>query len=122
METYNFQKAVENDVRDYIDGNIGSLSAKYATKWEAIDDLQEDLFTNDSVTGNASGSYTFDKEEAQKNLFGNYFLLCDAYEEFGYDGIPFKAMQNPEIMDVAIRCYLLGSAVAEVVEDMWDGE
>lgn len=119
-EKYDYQKAVEDDVREYILCNIASLSKKYADKEEAIEDLSGDLFTNDCVTGNGSGSYTLCNWEASVNLAGNWDLVCDAYEEFGFESIPFADMRLPERMDVTVRCYLLNSAVAEVVNEMWD--
>lgn len=57
MEKYDYLTAVTADVTDYINGEIDL--GQYETADELKDELNERLFVNDSVTGNASGSYTF---------------------------------------------------------------
>jgi len=46
-------------------------------------------------------------------LIGNTDLLGDAIAEFDADAK--ECLYSPEAADVTIRCYLLGSAVAEYV-------
>lgn len=74
------------------------------------------MFAYDGVTGNASGSYTFNLWEAEENLCHNWELLCESLTEFGYD---MSYLENgPEACDVTIRCYLLGQAISEVLDEM----
>ena len=77
---YDYLEAVKNDIVNYIQENI-NLS-EY-TREDLEEKLNEDLWTCDSVTGNASGSYTFNREEAKNNLAGNGDLVREAFEEFG---------------------------------------
>lgn len=46
-------------------------------------------------------------------------LVQEAYEMFGYEGIPSDA--GAEAMDVTVRCYLLGQALNDVLEEIeWE--
>lgn len=79
--------------------------------------ISEDLFNNDSVTGNASGSYTFSTYDAECCLAHNWDFLRDALGEFGY-GYDLVFENGAEWCDVLIRCYLLDSLAWEVVSEM----
>ena len=57
MERYDYHEAVYEDVCAYIRENINF--ADYDTVEDLADHLNDELWTCDSVTGNASGSYTF---------------------------------------------------------------
>lgn len=81
------------------------------------EDLNEKLFVEDSVTGNASGSYTFNTWKAEEYLCHNLDLLAEANEEFG--GSSDILSDGAEMCDVTIRCYLLGKAIENVAPDMW---
>lgn len=72
-------------------------------------DLNDTLFTCDSVTGNASGSYT------EEYLCHNWDLLVEALTEFGSD-MSYLG-RGAEACDVTIRCYLLGQAITEEEEE-----
>lgn len=109
---YNYLENVKEDVRMYIDENI---DLKEYTQEELEEYLNETLFVEDSVTGNASGSYTFSAYEAEENLCHNTELLQEALEEFGC-GVEYLE-KGAEACDVTIRCYLLGRAIAEVLEE-----
>lgn len=56
-EKYNYLEAVTADVLNYIDENNITVTSENRDKIEQ--QLNDDLWTVDSVTGNASGSYTF---------------------------------------------------------------
>jgi hypothetical protein len=72
MEKYDYLSAVESDVREYIENNVNFHD--YSDLDEMKEDLNKKLFVDDSVTGNASGSYTFNaKEFVFRSLF---FYLC----------------------------------------------
>jgi hypothetical protein len=109
---YNYLENVKEDVRIYIEENI---DLKDYTREELEEKLNEDLFCEDSVTGNASGSYTFSTYEAEENLCHNMELLQEALEEFGC-GVDYLE-KGAEACDVTIRCYLLGQAISEVLDE-----
>ena len=115
MEKYDYLSAVESDVREYIENNVDFHD--YSDLDEMKEDLNEKLFVEDSVTGNASGSYTFNAWKAEEYLCHNLDLLAEANEEFG--GSSDILSDGAEMCDVTIRCYLLGQAIENVAPDMW---
>lgn len=110
---YDYLEQVTADVRDYVEQEID------LTEWAGDRDgleekLNDDLWTCDSVTGNGSGSYTFNRVQAQ-------IYVLDGMDEFGIDSetIGEKFLESDwEYFDVTIRCYLLGQAIAAVLDDL----
>nr|DAR52986.1 MAG TPA: hypothetical protein [Bacteriophage sp.] len=114
---YNYLEAMKNDITEYINDNINL--ADYADRDELESYLNDELFTEDSVTGNASGSYYCNSWKAEEALAHNWDLLAEALEAFGQDGTDILK-EGAEAMDVTIRCYLLGQAIGEALDDMED--
>ena len=122
---YNYLEAMHEDIRDYIDENKDEILE--AVNYEAGEDiadymdeiaeyLNDILWWTDSVTGNASGSYWFNSWKAEEALCHNLDELEEACDEFVCDmGEIIK--QGAETADVTIRCYLLGRAISEVLEE-----
>lgn len=116
---YDYREAVKEDVLDYIRNEINLED--FDTLEELEEHLNETLWTEDSVTGNASGSYTFSTYEAEENICHNLDLLGEALDEFGGSCDILK--DGAEAADVTIRCYLLGECIAaalEEIEDEWE--
>lgn len=113
---YDYREAVKDDVLEYINNEINFED--FDTLEELEEHLNEVLFTEDSVTGNASGSYTFNTYEAEENICHNLDLLGEALEEFGGDYGILK--EGAEAADVTIRCYLLGECIAAALEEIED--
>ena len=124
MTTYNYFNALCADILDYIGENINL--ANYLTEDgldadELAKRLNNDCWTADSVTGNASGSYYCNAHKAREALRGNEDVLIEAIEEFGDCPEDYKrALTSPEWADVTIRCYMLGQAVGAVVGALAD--
>lgn len=116
MTDYNYLEAVTSDVLDYIKEEI-NLDEWKGNREGLEEKLNDKLWTVDSVTGNASGSYTFNTWEAEENLAHNWDLLAEALDEFGQDGTNVLR-QGAEAMDVTIRCYLLGQAITEALDEL----
>lgn len=112
MERYDYVEAVKNDIREYLnDKGVGYVDPDGDERQE----LEDAMFVADSVTGNASGSYTFSTWKAEENLCHNSDLLKEALESF--DG----EFTSPEGNDVTIRCYLLNQCFRAVLEE-WNEE
>lgn len=112
---YNYYENVKNDVENYIKENKEYFKATDLEELEK--ELNDQCWINDSVTGNCSGSYTFNTYEAEKNLNGNWDLLQEALEEFGCSDVnPIK--RGAEWWDVTIRCYVLSQAISSLLEQM----
>lgn len=111
---YNYMEAMTEDIREYIKNEV-TLS-DYSDRDELEEHLNETLWIEDSVTGNASGSYTFSTYQAEEYICHNLDLLAEAVKEFGCDENVLE--KGAEWCDVTIRCYLLGQAIAEVLDDL----
>lgn len=111
---YNYMEAMKKDIKDYM---CSVIISDFSDREELENFLNEVLWAEDSVTGNGSGSYTFNSYQAEKYICHNLDLLQKALEEFGETDI--NILKNgAEWCDVIIRCYLLGQAIAEVLENM----
>ena len=117
MNTYNYNEAIKADVKEYIQEHYTTeeITEGLAEREEFDEKLYNEMWTADSVTGNGSGSYTFNTWQAEENLCHNMDLLADALADFGC-GLDYIE-KGAEACDVTIRCYLLGSALAEILDE-----
>lgn len=115
--SYNYREEMAQDIKEYIRENESEFEGLDID--ELRDKLYDDLWTEDSVTGNASGSYTFNRFRAEEYIKDNLDLLSEAYEELSTPEDLGRELidQNYESMDVTIRCYLLYQVIDEVLED-----
>jgi len=120
--SYNYLEAVKSDIEDVLDDYISAYGDDVDAD-EIRQRLNDDLWTDDSVTGNGSGSYTFNREEAKKYLFDSddgMDILKEAVSEFGTeaeDVVNHFMSEDWEYFDVTIRCYILAQAIDEVLEE-----
>ena len=114
MEKYNYFEAVKDDVKQYIEDH--DVKVTTSNREDLEQELYDEMFISDSVTGNASGSYTFNTWQAEENLCHNLDLLKEAFSEFGEPS--FDVLESAESCDVTIRCYLLSSALSEVLDEL----
>ena len=115
---YNYLEELKSDVRNYIK-EVASDYMDCEDMDELRDSLYDNLWSEDSVTGNGSGSYTFNREKAKEYVSDNMDLMVEAYKDL--DSIEslvddLEALDF-ETIDVTIRCYLLSQALDEVLED-----
>ena len=115
---YNYLEELKSDVRTYIK-EVASDYMDCEDMDELRDSLYDNLWDEDSVTGNGSGSYTFNREKAKEYVSDNMDLMVEAYKDL--DSIEslvddLEALDF-ETIDVTIRCYLLSQALDEVLED-----
>ena len=117
---YDYRETIRDDIRDYLEENREYIAeAVDIEDREALEEyLNDTLWVEDGVTGNASGSYTFNRAQAKEYVEDNMELAVEAYREFDCinqfaDAI---ADEEYEAIDVTIRCYLLGEAIGEVLD------
>ena len=98
---------IEDDVRKWIDENI-DLDDWKGDRDGLEEKLHDELFNEDSVTGNASGSYYCNAYKAEEDIANHWDLLAEALEKFGGNITAVEMLdKGAEWCDVAIRCYLL---------------
>ena len=115
MKKYNYLEQVTTDAKEAILENMEYWSFDDREELEEV--AHDELWADDGVTGNGSGSYFFSTWKAEEALCHNWDLLADACEEFGQDiGEAFK--RGAEFCDVTIRCYLLGQAIAAALDEV----
>lgn len=115
---YNYLEAVTDDVIEYIKNEI-NLDEWKGNADGLAEQLNDDLWIADSVTGNASGSYFCNRWKAEECLCHNWDELAEALEEFGCADVnPFD--KGAEWCDVTLRCYYLGQAIAAALEEFED--
>ena len=119
---YDYKESVKQAVKDWIIDELNSgLSSKEDIDFEYV---YEACYVQDSVTGNASGSYTFSRYEARNNFFEDE--NSEEYlDEMISDGIITReelgrhmAESDWEWIDVCIRCNLLFWAVDAAIKEM----
>lgn len=123
MEKYNYRSEMESDVRTWIFDNYSKeelLERLENDRDDFAQELNDAMWCADSVTGNASGSYTFNTWKAEENLCHNLDLLEEALEEFGggEEAILDVLKKGAENCDVTIRCYLLGQVIEDVLDNI----
>ena len=115
VTTANILRYIDDEInlRDFTDDH-GGIDRDALTEH-----LNDELWTCDSVTGNASGSYTFNRLQAREYVIDNMDLLNEAIETFcvNAETVADKfTSENWEYFDVTIRCYVLSEAIEKAVD------
>lgn len=123
---YDYLENEKEDILNFLDENV-DLERDFSDGKGLLyvdslrESLEDSLWIEDSVTGNASGSYTFDSEKAREYVEDNKDLLEEAYKELESDLGKDYINDNYEIMDITIRCYLLYQAIDAALEEVKKG-
>lgn len=123
MERYDYKTAVYDDVKEAVEEfaqwNSPNGDPRETFREMGRDNMEEELndtlWTDDSVTGNGSGSYTFSTYTAEEYICHNLDLLAEAIEEFCGNTDVLK--NGAEACDVTIRCYLLPQMISRVLDE-----
>ena len=119
MERYDYLEQVTSDVKDaiYERYDVNELAVELEDRDSFEQELNDDLWCDDSVTGNASGSYYCNAWKAEESLCHNLDLLGEALQEFGCSP-DYMAENGAEACDVTIRCYLLPQAISAALDEI----
>lgn len=114
---YDYIEAMKEDIR----GRVSEDVRNNWVDWEDRDQLNDLLWNDDSVTGNASGSYYCNSYRAKEAILGDPHAeeyIQDLISEFGMDAKTIaKHFMDWEYWDVSIRCYLLGQVLGEMSDE-----
>ena len=110
-------KLTEVDVRELWKHEQHDFS-NWLSKETNLEYLNDILWIEDSVTGNASGSYWFNRYKAEEAICHNWDILADACEELCCEADVLN--KGAEWADVTIRCYLLGEVIGTVLDEVYD--
>lgn len=94
-----------SDYKEQLREDILTHAREMVGYCDNLEAFRDDCFIDDGVTGNASGSYTFNSAAAEDNVKDLIFSdeLLEMFQEFGYDRVPLE--KGPEHIDVSIRCF-----------------
>lgn len=119
MNKYNYLEAITNDIECWMDkdGDPFDIS-QFENRDEAAEFLNDELWDEDSITGNGPNGYA-SEEECEEFLCHNLNLLFDALFEFGeleeslLDNLHehYKEKNLARWADCTIRCYVLYNAI-----------
>lgn len=113
-ERYDYLKQVTADAKEAILERMNEWDFNDRDELEEI--AHDELWADDGVTGNASGSYYCNAWKAEEAICHNWDLLEEAINEFGGDMDILQ--QGAEACDVTIRCYLLGQAISAALDEL----
>lgn len=117
---YNYYDAVYADVKEFLDENP-DLFDEYEDNDDLVDYLDDELWDDDDVTGNGSGSYTYDREKARGYVLDDVESVKKALLEYDVPAeeiIDHFFNNDWEWFDVTTRCYFLYEACRDCVEDL----
>lgn len=120
---YDYYAAIREDCEQAIRDNytVEEIAESiFSDRDEFAEKLNDEFWIDDSVTGNASGSYYCNAHKAAESLMFNLDLLTEAVDEFGGNMDVLK--NGAEACDVTIRCYLLWYGIDKALEDLEEDE
>ena len=125
MKNYNYLEAVTADVIDYMRENIGYIrnDVDISDRDALIEFLNDELWIDDGVTGNASGSYTFNAYKAKEFIFADPDTVSEALKDFCVEAATISEKflnQDWEYFDVTARCYVLSQAIENALDSIED--
>lgn len=98
-----FIDEVRNDLKEFIKDRWDEKEIKDLDR----DEVYDEAFMEDRVTGNGSGSYFFNAWKAKESIFNmDEDLLRETISEFDID--MSEHWGDWEFLDVSVRCYALG--------------
>lgn len=119
---YDYTEEIKNDVLSYISDHYTAEDLKDWSRDDLADELNDILFTEDSVTGNASGSYFCNSYKAMECVTGDNNAedyIRDLISEYGLDSSAIADhLFDWEYWDVSIRCYLLGQCISDALDEL----
>ena len=118
--SYDYRTEMKQDILDYINRNITLDDWEFRTDLE--DDLYNELWADDSITGNGGNYYSLEFI-CSNCLAYNLELIMEACEEFCIDMKTLLQHYHDgdlaRYLDCAIRCYLLGEVLHTVLNEIW---
>lgn len=122
MNYNDYYQQVKNDAITAIDEQFDYGYWDGDTQWDVVYD---NLFVDDAVTGNGSGSYFFNAAKAREAVADAIWddKILDALSEIGISGdriAQYLRDNDAESLDVCIRCAMLSEVYGEIEEHFSD--
>lgn len=122
MNYNDYRKQVFNDAIAAIDEQFDCGYWDSDTEWDVVYD---NIFVDDGVTGNGSGSYFFNAAKAREAVADAIWdeKILNALSEIGISGdriAQYLRDNDAESLDVCIRCAMLSEVYGEIEEHFSD--
>lgn len=122
MNYNDYYQQVKNDAIAAIDEQFDCGYWDSDTEWDVVYD---NIFVDDGVTGNGSGSYFFNATKAREAVADAIWdeKILNALSEIGISGdeiAQYLRDGEAEALDVCIRCAMLGEVYGEIEEHFSD--
>lgn len=116
MNYNDYYQQVKNDAIAAIDEQFDCGYWDGDTEWDVVYD---NIFVDDAVTGNGSGSYFFNAAKAREAVADAIWdeKILNALSEIGISGdriVQYLRDNDAESLDVCIRCAMLGEVYGEI--------
>ena len=112
MEKYNYLEQIKKDVKNFIEEN--DIVVTVDNREEIDEQLNDELWNDDTITGNETGSYFCNTDRAAEAIAFNWDLLAEALDAFGCENIKNGA----NCCDVLIRCNLHPQTISEGIKEI----
>ena len=116
---YDYLAALEADIKTWMVDNYFDIS-EYSDNEDAHEFLHDELWDDDSITGNG-GNWYASAAECEEYLSGNWNLIFAAIENFCVDmneEIKKYKEDTPRFLDCIVRLDLLDAAIENVLGDL----
>ena len=122
MNYNDYYQQVKNDAIAAIDEQFDCGYWDGDTEWDIVYD---NIFVDDGVTGNGSGSYFFNAAKAREAVADAIWdeKILNALSEIGISGdriAQYLRDNDAESLDVCIRCAMLSEVYGEIEEHFSD--
>ena len=124
MIKYDYYKTMSAILDDYLPHYFNKHNI-FPKQWE-IDELEDELYDNlynlDYITGNGRGYFeTPNQEVAYGRLYGNYDLLADAFDHYAMNNKEILSyLRDPVSLDVVIRIYILRDCLHDYLTNLYN--
>lgn len=114
---YNYILNIKKDIKEWMIDNYFDIS-EYSNNEDAHEFLHDELWDEDSITGNG-GKWYASIEECEVYLCGNWALIFEAINDFCVDmndALKRYGKNLPQFLDCLVRLNLLDEAIGDVLE------
>jgi hypothetical protein len=119
-----YREETRDAIEDYMNDHEYYINfANYDTADDLFNDLYDDMFVSDTVTGNASGSYYCNAYKAKEMVLSDIETVREALVEYDCDKAEIADAfleERWEWLDVTARCFVLGECLADFIRDSED--
>ena len=106
-----YRQEVKADIKQWLDDNGWTneyILNEFETWQELFNELLDKFYLEDSITGNASGSYTFNTYKALENIINDRMTVAEAMDFYSDTTSAQELLETEaEKIDVMTRCYVL---------------